>query len=58
MEVLTALAGGMKNEEIAQELVISEKTVKSHLTSIFGKLGVDSRAQAMLYAIREGLVDI
>ena len=58
MEVLTALAGGMKNEEIAQELVISEKTVKSHLTSVFSKLKVDGRTQAMLYAIREGLVDI
>lgn len=58
LEVLKALATGMRNEEIATELVISEKTVKSHLTSIFGKLQVDGRTQAMLYAIREGLVEV
>lgn len=58
LEVLEALAKGMRNEEIANELVISEKTVKSHLTSIFGKLKVDGRTQAMLYAIREGLVEV
>ena len=57
-EVLEALASGMSNEEIATELVISEKTVKTHLGSIFGKLQVDGRAQAMLYAIREGLVEV
>ena len=57
-EVLEALARGMSNEEIATELVISEKTVKTHLGSIFGKLQVDGRAQAMLYAIREGLVEV
>ena len=57
-EVLEALAHGMSNEEIATELVISEKTVKTHLGSIFGKLQVDGRAQAMLYAIREGLVEV
>ena len=48
----------MSNEEIATELVISEKTVKTHLGSIFGKLQVPGRAQAMLYAIREGLVEV
>ncbi len=57
-EVLEALARGLSNEEIANELVISEKTVKTHLGSIFGKLHVDGRAQAMLYAIREGLVEV
>ena len=57
-EVLEALARGMSNEEIAGELVISEKTVKTHLGSIFGKLQVVGRAQAMLYAIREGLVEV
>jgi len=57
-EVLEALARGLSNEEIAGELVISEKTVKTHLGSIFGKLHVVGRAQAMLYAIREGLVEV
>jgi DNA-binding NarL/FixJ family response regulator len=57
-EVLLALSRGLTNEEIARELVISEKTVKTHLGSIFGKLHVDGRAQAMLYAIREGLVEL
>ena len=57
-EVLEALARGLSNEAIGRELVISEKTVKTHLGSIFGKLQVDGRAQAMLYAIREGLVEI
>lgn len=58
LEVLESLARGLSNDEIAQELVISEKTVKTHLGNIFGKLHVDGRAQAMLYAIREGLVEV
>lgn len=57
-EVLAALARGLSNEEIGRELVISQKTVKTHLGKIFDKLEVDSRAQAMLYAIREGLIEI
>ena len=58
MEVLAALARGMSNEEIAKELVISQKTVKTHLGSIFSKLHVEGRVQAMLYAIRNGLVEV
>ena len=58
MEVLAALARGMSNEEIAKELVISQKTVKTHLGSIFSKLHVEGRVQAMLYAIRKGLVEV
>jgi len=57
-EVLLALSRGLSNDEIAKELVISEKTVKTHLGSIFGKLQVGGRDQAMLYAIREGLVEL
>lgn len=57
-EVLLALSRGLSNDEIAKELVISEKTVKTHLGNIFGKLQVGGRAQAMLYAIREGLVEL
>jgi len=58
LEVLQALAGGLKNEEIAKELFITEKTVKSHLGSIFSKLGVNDRSQTILYAIKHKLVDI
>ena len=58
LEVIGALAQGLSNEGIARELVISEKTVKTHLTSIFTKLGVDGRSQAIIYAIRHGLVKI
>ncbi len=58
MEVLYALAQGLSNEGIARELVISEKTVKTHLTSIFSKFGVNGRSQAIIYAIRHGLVKI
>ncbi len=58
LEVLQALTRGLKNEEIANELCITEKTVKSHLGSIFSKLGVNDRSQAILYAIRHKLVDI
>lgn len=57
-EVLCALAQGLSNEGIARELVISEKTVKTHLTSIFNKLGVDGRSQAIIYAIRHGLATV
>lgn len=58
LEVLEALAHGLSNDEIAKRLVISEKTVKTHLGSVFSKLHVEGRAQAMLYAIREGLVEV
>jgi DNA-binding NarL/FixJ family response regulator len=58
MEVLKALARGLRNEDIARELVISEKTVKTHLTSIFSKLQVEGRSQAIIYAIRHGLVTV
>jgi len=54
-EVLRQLATGRSNKEIAEELFISEKTVKSHLNSIFRKLNVTRRLQAILYAISRGL---
>jgi len=54
-EVLRQLTTGRSNKEIAEELFISEKTVKSHLNSIFRKLNVTRRLQAILYAISKGL---
>jgi two-component system, NarL family, response regulator LiaR len=57
IEVLRLLAHGRSNKEIAHDLVISEKTVKTHVSNILAKLGVPSRTQAALYAARIGLVD-
>jgi NarL family two-component system response regulator LiaR len=58
VEVLRLLARGLANKEIARDLSIAEKTVKTHVSSILGKLGVQSRTQAALYAGRSGLVPI
>jgi DNA-binding NarL/FixJ family response regulator len=55
-EVLRLLARGMSNKEIGATLIIGEKTVKTHVSSILSKLGVPSRTQAALYAVRIGLV--
>jgi DNA-binding NarL/FixJ family response regulator len=57
-EVLCLLARGSANKQIARDLGIAEKTVKSHVSSILGKLGVRSRTQAALYAGRVGLVSV
>ena len=56
-EVLRLLAKGKSNKEIAHDLTISEPTVKTHVSSILGKLHVTSRTQAALHAARIGLVD-
>ena len=55
-DVLRLLAQGQANKQIARSLSIAEKTVKVHVSNILGKLGVQSRTQATLYAIRIGLV--
>jgi two-component system, NarL family, response regulator LiaR len=57
-DVLRLLALGRANKEIALELVIGEKTVKTHVSSILRKLNVPSRTQAALHAVRIGLVAI
>ncbi len=57
LEVLHLLAEGMQPKEMARELVISPKTVASHMQRIIGKLGVHSRAEAVAVAYREGLVE-
>jgi DNA-binding NarL/FixJ family response regulator len=56
-EILELLAAGLAQRAIAEQLVISPKTVATHIQRILGKLGVRSRAQAVAYAHRNGLVD-
>jgi DNA-binding NarL/FixJ family response regulator len=55
--VLVLLAGGRSNREIARELNVSEKTIKTHVSNLLMKLGVHDRTQAAVYAVRNGLVD-
>ena len=54
-EVLALVAQGLSNQQIADSLVISERTARTHVSNILGKLGVVSRTQAALLAIREGI---
>ncbi len=56
MDVLRLIAAGMSNREIAETLVISEKTVKSHITNLLDKLHLGDRTQAAVYAWQEGIV--
>ena len=56
IDVLTQVAAGMSNQQIARTLFISEATVKSHLVHIYTKLGVDSRTAAAAEAARQGLI--
>jgi len=55
-EVLALVAQGMTNREIAENLVLSEHTVRSHVANLLGKLGLSRRVQAAAYAAREGIV--
>ena len=54
-QVLACLGRGMSNKEIAAELFISEKTVKTHVSNVLDKLGLADRTQAALYAVKHGL---
>ena len=58
VEILKMLAGGMANKQIAFRLKISEKTVRNHVSNMYEKLEIYDRAQAVLYAVRKGLVEI
>ena len=58
LEVLRLIAKGKSNREIAEELVISEATVRTHVSNILGKLQLASRTQAALYALREGIAEL
>jgi len=57
-EVLKLMARGRANKQIASALFVGEKTVKAHVSSILAKLGVQSRTQAALHAVRVGLVSV
>jgi DNA-binding NarL/FixJ family response regulator len=57
-EVLHALVQGLSNREIGEQLFISETTVKLHISNIYRKLGVKSRSQAIMHAVKEKLVNI
>lgn len=54
-EVLVLVAEGLSNRDIAERMVISEKTVKTHVSSILGKLGVEDRTQAAVWALKHGM---
>ena len=56
-DVLVEVARGRSNREIARELSVSEKTVKTHVSAVLAKLGVQDRTQAALHAVRSGLVE-
>jgi len=55
LEILALLAEGLDNTAIAQRLTITKRTVQNHTSNIYGKLGVTSRTEAVLYALRHGL---
>ena len=54
-EILRLIAGGLSNREIGERLMLSEKTVKNHISRIFSKLQITARTQAAIYAIRNGI---
>ncbi len=57
-EILRHVARGLSNQEIADLLIVSERTVRTHISNILGKLHLANRTQATLYALREGIADL
>lgn len=57
LEVLKLTTSGLANKQVARSLGLSEKTVRNHIANIYEKLGIHDRSQALLYAVRKGLVD-
>ena len=55
VDILKLVARGMSNDDIAEALVVSERTVRTHVSNILGKLHLANRTQAALYALREGI---
>ena len=58
VEILKMLATGMANKQIAFKLKISDKTVRNHVSNMYDKLNIFDRSQAVLYAVRKGLVEV
>jgi DNA-binding NarL/FixJ family response regulator len=58
LEVIRALARGMSDRQIARSLDISEKTVRNHTSNIYRKLHIFDRTQAVIYAVREGVIEV
>jgi DNA-binding NarL/FixJ family response regulator len=58
LDVLKLVAKGLSNREISEELYISENTVKNHVRNILEKLHLHSRMEAVVYAMRENLLDV
>ncbi len=58
IEILKLVANGLANKQIAYRLKISEKTVRNHVSNMYEKLGIYDRSQAVLYAVRKGLVEV
>jgi NarL family two-component system response regulator LiaR len=58
LDVLKLVAQGLANQEIADRLVVSERTVRTHVSNILDKLHLANRTQAALYALREGLAQL
>jgi DNA-binding NarL/FixJ family response regulator len=58
LDTLRLLGRGLDNTAIARELVVTKRTVQNHISTIYAKLGVTSRTEAMLYAIRHGLAQV
>ena len=58
LEILKLLASGSANKQLAYKLQISDKTVRNHVSNMYEKLNISDRSQAVMYAVRRGLVEI